>query len=493
MIEQLTSLWSTLSHRSFAVLLRARHPDIYAWVLSLTDDSFPTFNERVFWVLNQQDIICEYGSRKSFVPAKQLYGFCNSANICKCHRDSISKRVSSTTVFGTDAFLLNRARSWKEAYGVDNPQKLDAYKIAASTRAVGRSHSASTARKYLDDGFSAVTNRVADTALPLFNVDEYVGSGRQHQYKWLCIKCGAEIQSHIDYGTVPRCTSCYPKSVSNAELELRAYLDTLGISYVTNTKDVIAPFELDIYIPSLKIAIEHNGVYWHSSHKKSANYHVDKYLSCKAAGVHLIQIFEDQWITKKDIVKSRLRNVTGTDLRIYARKCTVALVSGKDTKLFLEKYHIQGHVSSSINVGLFINSTLTAIMTFGKSRFNNTQEFELLRYCSNSTVVGGASKLFTYFLRAYSPSSIVSYADRCWSNGKLYKTLGFENVTSNNSNTGVFYVKNGVRYHRSALTKQALVSKGADARLTADEILNAAGYLKIHNCGNYKFVYQYIS
>lgn len=40
MLEQLKHLWETISHRSFSIVLRARHPLIYAWVLESTDENW---------------------------------------------------------------------------------------------------------------------------------------------------------------------------------------------------------------------------------------------------------------------------------------------------------------------------------------------------------------------------------------------------------------------------------------------------------------------
>lgn len=65
-------------------------------------------------------------------------------------------------------------------------------------------------------------------------------------------------------------------------------------------------------------------------------------------------------------------------------------------------------------------------MTFGKSRFNKKYDWELLRYCtlSNFNIIGGASKLLSYFKKNYG-GSIITYADKRWSAGNLYKQLGF--------------------------------------------------------------------
>jgi len=64
-------------------------------------------------------------------------------------------------------------------------------------------------------------------------------------------------------------------------------------------------------------------------------------------------------------------------------------------------------------------------MTFGKPRYNRKYEYELLRYCSSYTVIGGAEKLFSYFLNTYTPKSIISYCDLSKFTGRVYNRLGF--------------------------------------------------------------------
>lgn len=489
MLEQLKQLWTTISHRSFSIVLRAKHPLIYAWVLESTDENFETFSERVQWLINPIELMCINGKRKKFSAARSEYGFCGKPGACECHMNAIALR-SDSSVFGTDAFLEDRKTTWTKKYGTDNPQKLKSYKDAAILRNTGKKHADNKIKEYVEKGYDTVVERLKDVVTPKFIINEYNGSSRHNVYRWECVKCKKEILSHIDYGTVPRCSACNPKQISTGEQELSDYIKSLGIDVETNTKKIIAPQELDIFIPSAGIAFEYNGSYWHSSAKKDKFYHVDKYLLCKEKNVHLIQIFEDEWLTKKDIIKSRIRSILGVSDKIYARKCEVRSINGTTSRNFLTQYHLQGYVSSSVNLGLYFEDRLVALMTFGLSRFNNRAGYELLRYCSAGTIVGGASKLFSYFISTFNPNSVISYADRCWSNGNLYRKMGFIDVTQDSRNTGFFYVKGNSRYHRSSVTKQLLVKNGGDATLTGDNLATQAGYHKIYNCGNYKFLYE---
>jgi len=157
-------------------------------------------------------------------------------------------------------------------------------------------------------------------------------------------------------------------------------------------------------------------------------YHLDKTLVCESKGIHLIHVFENEWHMKQDIVKSRLKDLLGSyEKTIFARRCEVREVNSVTSREFQERTHLQGSVNAKVNLGLFDSNQLVALMTFGKPRFNKKYEWELLRFSTElgHHVPGGASKLLKHFERNYNPKSLISYADRRWSQGKLYEALGF--------------------------------------------------------------------
>ena len=81
-------------------------------------------------------------------------------------------------------------------------------------------------------------------------------------------------------------------------------MDENGIPYETNNRTILGGKELDIYIPSKQIAIECNGIYWHSYDNKPIKYHINKYTECLNKGIQLITIWEDWIIHKPEIVRS---------------------------------------------------------------------------------------------------------------------------------------------------------------------------------------------
>ena len=294
------------------------------------------------------------------------------------------------------------------------------------------------------------------------------------------------------------CPKCNNNGVSKMEKEIVEFIKELGLGVEENNTTVLCGKELDIYIPEKQIAIEFNGLYWHSDLFKEDKYHLKKLEECESKGIKLIQIFEDEWLNKQEIVKSRLRNILGKiENKIYARNCVVKELDSKTVTKFLNENHLQGTVGSKIKLGLFYNEELVSIMTFGNLRKNLGQKskddtFELLRFCNklNVNIIGGASKLFKYFTSNYSCVSVISYADRRWGNGELYNTLGFKHI--HNSQPNYFYVKNGEvkREARFKYRKDILVSEGFDKNKTEKQIMIDRNYFRIYDCGAMKFMYE---
>jgi len=201
---------------------------------------------------------------------------------------------------------------------------------------------------------------------------------------------------------------------------------------------------LDIFIPSLNLAIEFNGTFWHSeiSGNKNKVYHLNKTKSCIFKGIKLIHIFQFEWDTKKEIIKSILKNIIKkTPNKIYARECEVRDITLQCSIDFLEKNHLQGKDKSSIKLGLYHKNELVSVMTFCKSRFDKKCEYEMSRYCNNlnTSIIGGGNKLFSHFINSYRPNSMVSYSDRRYFNGNIYRQLGFTFV--DNTSPSYFYLK----------------------------------------------------
>ena len=281
-------------------------------------------------------------------------------------------------------------------------------------------------------------------------------------------------------------------NVSSIERQIGEFLDSLEIPYHTSDRTILKPKELDIVINSLNLAIEINGLVWHGENMgKDKQYHLSKMTDCKYKGIRLIQITDEEWTTKQEIVKSRLTGILGKNTKIWARKCKVKELDTSTVINFFQTTHIQGYCVSRVAYGLFYNDELVAAMTFCKSRYNKKYEWELLRYSNKlyTNVIGGASKLLSHFEKQNNPKSIISYCDLRWNTGTVYEKIGFTRLSQSSPN--YWYTKNGrttesrVKYQKHKLSK---LLDQYDSSLTEWENMKNNGYDRIWDCGNLVFV-----
>lgn len=293
---------------------------------------------------------------------------------------------------------------------------------------------------------------------------------------------------HLDGSGCQKCAMLF----SNYEMELIDYISSIigEENIIRNDRTILNGNELDVYVPSKKVAFEFDGLYWHSEIKKpNKKYHLQKTMECEKQGIQLIHIFEDEWIYKKDICKSRIKNILGSSTRLYARKCEIVELTNKEANNFFTENHIQGNVAAKIIYGLKYNNEIVSAMSFGNLRKNLGQKstdgsYELLRFSNkqNMTVVGGASKLFNHFVKQVNPCDIISYADRRWSMGNLYEQLNFK--FSHESEPNYFYIIGNERKNRFGFRKDLLISKyGCDPSDTEHNFCFNKGWYRIYDCG----------
>ena len=255
--------------------------------------------------------------------------------------------------------------------------------------------------------------------------------------------------------------------------------------------------ELDIYIPSYNLAIELNGIFWHSETcGKDRKYHLNKTEICFNKNIQLIHIIDQEWVLKKDIIKSMLLNKIGKiSNKVYARKCEIREIPTDELKVFLNTNHIQGYAHSSINIGLYYNNELVSVMTFGKNRFKkNSNEWEMVRFCNklNYNIIGGASKLFKHFIKTYNEDNlnIISFSDRRFFSGKLYENLSFkfDKFTS----PSYIYWKSSTILNRMACQKHKLPKLLDKFSIELSEYQNMKnnGYNRLWDCGNSKWIFE---
>lgn len=285
---------------------------------------------------------------------------------------------------------------------------------------------------------------------------------------------------------------------SRGETEIYEYVcNLIGKDNVEHSnRSILDGYEIDVYVPSLKIGIEYNGLKWHSDRFRSKNYHIMKTAKANDKGVKLIQIFEDEYINSKDIVLSKIKSIlhVNNDLPIsMARKCNIKEIDKASAKEFINKNHIQGYKGCSIAIGCYDGDKLIGVMTFER----DSDEWVLNRFATdiNRRCPGVGGKLFSFFVKNYKPSLVKSYADLRWTVDKknnLYSKIGFklESVLKPDYK----YVQASrptERIHKFNMRKKLMEKRyGVDHNLTERELTENLGYYKIWDCGMLKYVWK---
>lgn len=316
-----------------------------------------------------------------------------------------------------------------------------------------------------------------------------------------CLKCGKEFQVLLPPSHIKslHCIDCDPILMSSSiERDIVEEIKSWGITnIITNDRKVLKGKELDIYLPDFNLAIEYDGSYWHNSEKKDKRYHLDKTLSCRDKGIHLVHIFDEEFFNKRELTLDMLKKMVNISNKIGARECQIVELSNNEYKGFVEDNHLQGYATAKVKLGLMYKGDIVAVMSFSKPRFTKDIEWELTRYCEliGNVVVGGKEKLLKYFERNYHPKSIISYCDIRWFKGSSYEKMGFKLIKTSEPNYK--YFRSGYYDFHSRLEFQKYKMKDIkgfifDENLSEYENMKNNGYLRIFDCGNFVFLKTFI-
>lgn len=519
MIDKLINIISITHPKSRCVFIRKRHPELYEWVLKQPCHLInPSFSDRIFFLTNQPTPICKNSgcdNLVNYINRNKWGQYCSS--VCETkhkgkHNSLISRDKAQQTSLknwgvGNPAQhqdVRNKIKDTMiERYGVEfakkSPLLIDKTKKTMVSRygveyAIQHQGSRDKMKKTLMEKYgvenSAQTN-ISQEVMALLNNPTWL---EEQNKKYPICKMAENLS--IAPSTISKYLAKYdiePAShnKSAAEMEIFEFIKSKINPQATikqGVKTIIYPFEIDIYIEEFKIGIEYNGSWYHSElNGKDRNYHINKTKLCENVGVRLIHIWEHEYTKKRDIILSKLNHICGNSEKIHARKCHVKELSINEASEFLNSTHIQGTCISSKRLGLVYNNEIVAVMTFGKTRFNKNYEWELLRYSSklNHNVVGGFSKLLSHFINNFNPKSIITYSDKMWSYGDVYKKNNFKFLHA--IPPAYFYTKDYINFeNRINYQKKKLPSilSNYDGELTEWENMSNNGYDRVWNCGN---------
>jgi hypothetical protein len=415
--------------------------------------------------------------RESLTEKYGVSHYSNTDEYKEKYKETCKSKYGKVNTFQVDEFKEKSKEKVREKWGVDYYLQTEESKVVSKN----------TKEKNTHKKFSELIDEQHE-------IEDYTNE----TFKVKHLDCGNSflmtkslLRKRVEAKTII-CYHCNPIKVSESylEIEIRNFIKSLNVEHSIKDKSLLKGKELDILIESHKLALEINGVYWHSELFKDKGYHLSKTNECLDKKIFLMHIWEDDWLNKKDIVKSIIRNkISKIENRIWARKCQIREVTTSEEKSFLNNYHIQGWSSSQIKLGLYFDEELVSLMTFGWRWTNSKKEMELIRFCNkiDTNVVGASSKLFSYFLKRYEFDKIISYSDLSMFDGGMYSKLGFKRISLSKPN--YYWVVDKVRKHRFNFCKRKLIDKGFDANKSEVRIMHERGYYRIWGCGQWRWEY----
>jgi hypothetical protein len=372
-------------------------------------------------------------------------------------------------------------------YGADHYMQSDTGKVE---------HMASVKEKYGDHISNVKQIHLSDDVLQCLHNKELfskiaIGKSLSEIAQMLGINETTAGKKVIEFGL--QSDIVYRPIVSSGHREISEWLTSIGIDHVNNDRTLIAPYELDIYIPKYNLAIEYCGIYFHSelSGNKDKKYHMTKYINAHANNITLLTIFDHEWINKQNIVKNIILNKLHANVvKMAGRKLRVTKLSQTEATTFCDNHHIQGHLHGE-SYGLIDKlGNIYAVMVFGKNRFSTNKQWEIYRFCTTGTVHGAMSKLLRAFCKIHKPESITTYVDHRYGTGDSYAKLGFIKC---DTTIGFQYVdKHGGLHNRMKFQKHKLIKNNPniDKTLTEWQLMQQQGYDRIWDAGQTRLILE---
>lgn len=443
---------------------------------------------------------------------------------CTLNAESVKMKIHETiqskygvdNVFQSSVVKQQIRQTLLDRYGVDNPMKNESIREKAKQTNIDRYGSENYVQsdEYLSKRMTDPSKLQqfkdfkSDPASYLSNIDTPT------TLHYLSERLGVNISTVSIYIIKNGLQDFIKHSKSNIEESICDYIHSIdsSIKINRNNRKFIYPDEIDIYLPEYSIGIECDPTYTHNSSKSThwsefiipPKYHQDKTLRCQNVGIQLIHIFGYEWTHKQEIVKSMIRNLLHKNIyRYYARKLDVRSVPYDECHRFLESNHIQGNANGKVRLGLYDGSTLISCMVFSHPRafsgYNSSytsNTWELIRFCTlkNSTCIGGASKLFKYFIHNYNPDKVISFSDTSNTSGSVYAILGFNYCYTTPPNYVWVEIKADIAYNRVKCRKSNLRKLLNDSTIDIDnqteaQIMESHGFVKVYNSGLIKWEY----
>ncbi len=395
--------------------------------------------------------------------------------------------------------------TFMQNYGVDNPMKVDCLKEKQAN-----SMEAHYGHRYAVQ-VPEIRSRIECTNVERYGspnvfgskmIREKILSDREHRTGYRYTSSNPATKAKISaicqerYGVLwscmrPECRQY--TTISKINMKFSELLDSVGLKHEMEFN--IGKYSYDFHILDSNILVEINPTITHNSYlsifpstdPKLADYHLKKSQTALDSNYRCIHVWDwDNW-------EAIIQLLLGTN-KIYARNCEVVKLDQHVTDMFVSENHISGSCKGqSLCYGLYHDTELVEVMTFGKPRYNYNYKYELLRLCSlkGTTVVGGASKLFHRFLEDNINCSVISYCDRSKFLGTVYENIGMQHKRSTPPNK--IWSKGDKRVTQNLLNQRGfdqLFNANYGKHTNNEELMLEHGWLPVFDCGQLVYTYE---
>jgi len=474
--------------KHYSVLIK-KNVEMHDWVNKnsrVISEHFPTM---IYSAVYDVSPICEHGQIKKLSRWSSGLSNCGPAKNCQCTKSSIATNVSISkkeyTAEKREEIEKRRTATMLELYGVQyNSQRTEVKTVLSKSKLKLEQINLLGDREWVEKQYVELKRSSVDIAKEL----------------------GCHDSSVRRYVSLHNFDVRNYSQRSQWELKICKWLDEQNIYYIHCDRSVLDGQEIDIYIPDHKLAIEVNGLLYHSYNpfsfhitriqsddkkKEQSSRHLNKTVLAEKKNVQLLQFTDNQLSEQSDIVFNIIASKLRLHKKIGARKCELRVVSSDEQKQFFNRTHVQGYIPGSIAYGLYYENNLIQCVSVGKNRYRKN-ELEILRFSSelSLTVVGGLSKIMNRISNDFPNEIITSYCDRNISVGSGYVSAGFEIVGY--TKPGYFWTDGRTPISRYKTQKNKLKQWLNGFNPSDSETVNMfrAGYLRYWNTGNIILKYK---
>lgn len=319
-------------------------------------------------------------------------------------------------------------------------------------------------------------------------VKKWSYKGNKNTVSAIHVKCGTIRNASHKSFFINRCKKCSFTGTSKDEENIRKIIEDMGFA---TTRGKIGRKEIDIYIPTVKLGIEYNGLYWHgAARNKDKLKHFKKMKMCRERDIELITIFENDWKQSNKKVVELIKRKLGLNRRSKnTKKFCVLEIDRKCAIDFLEKHSIHRKKGGSLFFGLFFKEKLKGVISVSKTK--NTLNINDISVLAEVGERNGYGKLIG-FVEEYGVKNkinkITTFSENKWGEGFVYEKLGFNLEREYGPRYGYCEKKDNI-IDKTMCQKKDLLKKGAVGSMEDSEsaLAKTLKLYRIYDCGSKKW------